>query len=135
MRPALGLAALATLLVAGLACSARVVDVERDFTEEVERLCVDFCTMNLDCHEPPWFETYGDCEHACLHAAYVYNDTVCGHARRALLECVGSTETCELYNDANNVFAEDYTCKAEKDHFTGLDCGSSPEDPHPHGPP
>jgi hypothetical protein len=123
MRPALGLAALA-ILVAGLACSARVAEIERDFTEEVERLCVDFCTMNLACHEPPWFETYEECEQVCLNTAYVYNDTACGQARRDMLECAGLLETCELYND-------DDVCKAEKDDYVGLQCGTSDEDPYP----
>jgi len=115
------------------ACSARPVD--RDFTQEVEKICADYCSINLACREPPWFESYEECEDLCLETPYVYNDTECGEARRALTECVGSTATCEVYNDTLNVHADDYTCKAENDHYHSLKCGQSDEDPFPQGAP
>lgn len=116
--------------IAAGACRPGPVDYDEDFTEEVERICADYCEMNLACHEPPWFDTYDECETTCLGTAYVYNDTACGEARRAIFECVGATATCEEYNDTNNVHADNYTCKSEKDHWLDLDCGTSDEDPH-----
>jgi hypothetical protein len=121
-----------------LSCGDRTIEPEpEDFTEEVERICASGCAVNLACREPPWFESYAECEQVCLHLAYIYNDTSCGEATRALYECIGSQPTCELYNDTLNVHAEQYTCKAENDHWASLaeSCGQSDEDPFPHGEP
>lgn len=80
---------------------------------------------------------YQECEHICLHLAYIYNDTPCGEATRAVNACIGSQPTCDLYNDILNVHAEQYTCKAEKDDWASIakSCGQSDEDPFPHGEP
>ena len=136
-RQSLGLVVAAIVGVA-LSCGDRTIDPEpEDFTEEVERICADFCEVNLECRDPPWFESYAECEHVCLHLGYIYNDTPCGEAMRAWHECIGSQPTCELYNDTLNVHAEQYTCKAENDHWASLaeSCGQSAEDPFPHGEP
>ena len=117
------------LVAAAFACSARPADYEEDFTAVVEQICADYCEMNLACHEPAWFETYEACDDTCLGLAYIYNDTDCGQAKRNMYECIGSTSTCELYNDTNNVHADQYTCKTEKDRWVSLDCGQSTEDP------
>lgn len=116
---------------AGLACSARPADYHEDFTAEVERLCADYCEMNLACRAPPAFANYDECEDACLGLDYVYNDTTCGEAHRAMIECIGSQPTCELFMDTYNVSADDYTCKAEKDRVTSLHCPQTDEDPTP----
>lgn len=136
-RLSLGLVLFA-LVGAALSCGDRTIEPEpEDFTEEVERICADYCEINLACREPPWFESYQECEHVCLHLAYIYNDTPCGAAMRAVHECIGSQPTCDLYNDTFNVHAEQYTCKAEKDHWVDLaeSCTQSDEDPFPHGDP
>jgi hypothetical protein len=136
-RLILGLVLLA-LVGASVSCGDRLIEPEpADFTEEVERICADYCEVNLACREPPWFESYQECENVCLHLAYIYNDTPCGQATRDEIECIGSQPTCELYNDTLNVHAEQYTCKAEKDHWASLaeSCGQSDEDPFPNGKP
>ena len=102
-----------------------------DFTEEVERICADLCTMNLACQEPPAFASQDECESICLGTDYVYNDTTCGEVKRAAIECIGSQPTCELYLDTNNVLSDDYTCKAEKEAWTSLHCRDSDEEPFP----
>lgn len=123
-------AALLVTAVITPACNARSADPpEEDFTEAVERICNDYCSMNLACREPAAFENYQECEDICLESAYIYNDTDCGQALRDVFECIGSTSTCELFDDTYNVHADDYTCNAEKDHWVSLDCGQSAEDP------
>jgi hypothetical protein len=119
------------------ACGPGPLDEVEDFTAEVEQICADYCEMNLACHEPPWFETYAECEHICLHSEFMYNDTLCGERARAVRACVGSQPTCELYNDTNNVHADEYTCKAEKDGWAEVSegCWNSDEDPFPKGEP
>jgi hypothetical protein len=126
------------LVGAVLSCGDRLIEPEpEDFTEEVERICADNCEMQFTCFEPPAFESYEECEHICLHTPYIYNDTDCGAAKRGVYGCVGSQPTCELYLDTYDVHADDYTCKAEKDHWGDLaaSCGQSDEDPFPHGEP
>lgn len=131
-----GLVALA--LVGALSCGDRTIEPEpEDFTEEVERICEEYCEIYLACREEPVFDSYDECEHSCLHTAYIYNDTDCGEAKRGMYECVASQPTCELFLDTYDVHADDYTCKAEKDHWASLaeSCGQSDEDPFPHGEP
>jgi hypothetical protein len=123
------------LCATAAACGDRIAEIDQDFTDEVRRICVDNCTMDLACREPQWFDTYAECEAVCLDTPYIYNDTDCGQARRDLVACIGSTATCELYNDTNNVHADDYTCKAEKDDWLSLECGQNDEDPFPNGAP
>lgn len=129
----------AALVVAtlGVACGPGPVDQVEDFTEEVEQICTDFCELNFACRMPPGFDSYEECEHICLHSAFVYNDTVCGEATRAELACIASQPTCELYNDTWNVHADGYTCKVEKDHWAAVSesCGQSDEEPYPKGEP
>jgi hypothetical protein len=124
------------LVGAALSCGDRTIDEPEDFIEEVERICADNCEMQFACFEPP-FESYEACEHVCLHTGYIYNDTDCGEAKRGVYGCVASQPTCELYLDTYDVHADDYTCKAEKDHWADLaeSCGQSDEDPFPHGEP
>jgi hypothetical protein len=122
-------------VAATMACSARPLHYDEDFTEAVEYICADYCQMNLACREPPAFESYEACEDICLGSAYVYNDTDCGQALRDVFECIGSTPTCELFDDTYNVHADEYTCKIEKNHWVSLDCGKSDEDPFPVGTP
>jgi hypothetical protein len=134
----LALAVMVVLVGAALSCGDHLIEPEpADFTEEVERICADNCEMHFACGEPPAFESYEECEQICLHLAYIYNDTVCGEATRGVYGCIGSQPTCELYLDTNNVHAEQYTCKAEKDHWISLSqsCGESDEDPFPNGEP
>lgn len=52
---------------------------------------------------------------------------------RDVYECIGSQPTCELFLDTNNVHAEQYTCKAEKERWISLakSCGQSDEDRGP----
>jgi hypothetical protein len=129
---------LIALVGVALSCGDRVIEPEpEDFTEEVERICADYCEIYLACREEPVFDSHQECEQVCLHLAYIYNDTPCGEATRAVKECIGSQPTCDLYNDTLNVHAEQYTCKAEKDHWVSLaeSCGQSDEDPYPYGEP
>ena len=121
--------------IVALAGCSRTADYKEAFTAEVERMCANYCALNLECQEPPAFEGYDECESYCLGLSYVYNDTECGEAKRAKFECIGSQPTCELYDDTQNVHADEYTCKAEKDAFTSLNCGDSDEDPYPHDTP
>jgi hypothetical protein len=126
------------LVGAALSCGEHLVEPEpADFTEEVERICADYCQTYLACREEPVFESYQECEHICLHIPFIYNDTACGETKRDVYECIGSQPTCELFLDTYNVHAEQYTCKAEKDHWANLaeSCGQSDEDPFPHGEP
>jgi hypothetical protein len=111
------------------ACSDRSGDYHEDFTQEVERICEDYCAMNLACREPPAFESVDECESICLDTPYLYNDSTCGQAERDMYACIASTATCDLFDDTYNVHAESYTCKPEKDRFFALDCGQSGEDP------
>ena len=122
------LATLTTTIVV-VACSGRQLDVEEDFTEEVARICDAFCEMNVACHEPPVFDTEDECLELCLDHPYMYDDTECGAAHRADMDCVGATTTCAEYLDTLNVHADDYTCKAERQAIAPLDCGTSTEDP------
>jgi hypothetical protein len=125
------------LVALASACGPGPADYEEDFTAEVEQICVEFCETDLACREPQWFQSYGECEHNCLHTGYLYNDTDCGEARRAVMSCLASQPTCELYNDTLNVHADQYTCQAEKEHWTdvGPTCWQSDEDPYPKGQP
>jgi hypothetical protein len=125
----------ALVMAVASACSARTLDYEEDFIEEVEQICVNYCEKNLACHEPAWFETYEDCEAICLNTPFAYNDTICGQARRDMMTCIGSTTTCELYNDTNNVHADQYTCQFEKEFYLDLNCGQTDEEPFPQGAP
>jgi hypothetical protein len=130
-----GLSLATAILIA--ACGPDPLDHAEDFTEEVERVCADYCEINLACREPAWFESYDACEQTCLHATYIYNDTPCGEAMRAIMTCVGSQPTCELYNDTLNVHADEYTCQAETEHRAELStfCSQSDEEPYPKGKP
>ena len=122
----------AAVLVGGAviaACSGRTVDTEVDYTQEVEQICEDFCTINLACHEPPVFESQVQCRDTCTELAYIKNDTACGEAHREFMACVAATTTCAEYNDTNNVDADNYTCKAEKTAFIELNCPQSSEEP------
>lgn len=113
---------LLAVIVSSVACN-RIADSDPiDYTEEVERICLGLCEMNVACHEPPLFETVEECEAVCLDIQTLYDDTNCGSAGRDLYDCVAATTTCEMYNDTNNVNAEDYTCKAEKDRLASLTC-------------
>ena len=86
-----------------------------DLSAEVDRICAMFCQRNVACHEPRLFETEDDCYEVCFEEfPSLHQQTECGAANRALYECVANTTTCEDYLDTNNVFAEDYTCKTEK---------------------
>lgn len=115
------------LLVSGLACSGRPADPAEDHSEEVAKICADFCGQALACLPPDdGFESYEDCEGSCLTLGYIYNDSACGDALRDAYACIGSTPTCEAFLDTNNVDAEDYTCKAEKEHYTSLTCEEDP---------
>lgn len=119
------------------ACGPGQFGEDEDFTAEVERICADYCEINLACREPPFFESYEECEHNCLHSAYIYNDTECGRATRGEIECVGSQPTCELYNDTLNIHADKYTCQAEHERRVDVmkACQDSEEDPYPKGEP
>lgn len=119
------------------ACGPGPLDEVEDFTAEVERNCADYCELNLACEPTPGFELYDECEHVCLHDGFVYNDTVCGEAARAVTECIGSQPTCELFLDTYNVHADEYTCQAEKDGWAEVSegCWSGDEDPFPKGKP
>lgn len=66
-----------------------------------------------------------------MGSSFILNDTDCGEAHRAMMECIGSQPSCELFLDTYDVHADEYTCKAEKDRYTGLLCGQSSEDPSP----
>lgn len=131
----LGITLVAGMMVA--ACGAGSLDYDEDFTKEVEQICADYCDVNLACREPAWFESDEACVHSCLHSAFIYNDTDCGEAKRAVVACVGSQPTCELYDDTLNVHAEVYTCQAETEHRAKLSeaCGQSDENPYPNGKP
>lgn len=109
-----------------LTCGGR--QTSADFSDEVDRICDNFCEMNLRCHEPPLFADESECHEVCVGQAYVMNDTDCGAAQRAQLDCVGHTQTCAAYNDTNNVDAETYTCQTETLAFVTI-CGSSDEQP------
>ena len=102
--------------VALVACS-RVAPA--DVSEEVERICAAFCEQNVACHEPELFETVDDCFQVCFHEyPSMHELDECGEATRALYDCVGSTQSCEEYLDTNNIGADDYACKAEKESRT-----------------
>lgn len=105
-----------------LACSDRTIDPVVDYTEEVERICTAYCEMNVMCHEPAIFSTFEDCYDVCIDMTYLWDDTHCGEVMRDIHDCAGATTTCEAYNDTNNVHAEDYTCKAEKDRLNPGTC-------------
>jgi hypothetical protein len=73
-------------------------------------------------------------EHLAAHPVHLQRHGLRpGQAWRIRLR--GSQPTCELYLDTYDVHADDYTCKAEKDHWGDLaaSCGQSDEDPFPHG--
>jgi hypothetical protein len=125
----------AVSLAATVACGARTGDYTEDFSEAVEEICTDYCTMFFACRDPSFFESYEDCETRCSGLGYIYNDTACGQSQRDMIGCIGSQPTCELFNDTENVFADDYTCKAEKDYDTSLYCGQVDEDPYAQTPP
>lgn len=107
------------------ACGERMLDVEQDYTEEVEQLCSDLCEKVVTCVEPPLFETREECQVLCTVApSEVYEDSACGEAFRAYYRCIGGTATCEEYLDTQNVLANDHLCKTEGDVIVGLMCGA-----------
>jgi hypothetical protein len=121
-------------MVAGACGPGQLDEVEdlTNFTEEVQRICADLCEVNLACIEMSAFESQEACEHACPGFQFIQNDSTCGEAKRALLECVGSQPTCELFFDTFNVFADEYPCQAERERWIeiGEACLAS-EDPYP----
>lgn len=110
------------------ACSSRTVDVEEDYTEEVERICRDLCEKVVTCVDPPLFETQEECRATCTGLDIMYEDSACGEGFRALYGCIGGTPTCEVYLDTKNVIAPDYTCKQENEALGPLKCGASEGD-------
>lgn len=107
----------------GIAVSLLVASCSRtmpiDFTDDVERVCAAYCEQNLACHEPALFESFEDCYDLCFNEIpRLWQDDACGEAVRAKYECVGQTHSCEAYIDSNNVLADNYTCKAEKERST-----------------
>jgi hypothetical protein len=109
-----------------------------DFTEEIQRICADLCEVNQACIEPPPFESQEACEDFCPRGPFRQNDSMCGEANRALLECVGSLPTCELFFDSFNLSraADEYPCQAERERWIEIyeACRAS-EDPYPKGAP
>jgi hypothetical protein len=106
----------------GLGCVDRTVDIEVDYTEEVERICEALCEKASTCGDPPFTE-YDECMASCTVPGGLHEDSTCGQAFRDWFECLGSTANCEEYLDARNTHAEDYTCKEETEYATGLLCG------------
>jgi hypothetical protein len=120
------LAAATWSLVPLLGCTDRQVPV--DYTEEVVRICTDLCEKVVTCVEPPLFSTEAECRASCTRPEHtMYEDSACGEAFRELYSCIGGTENCEEYLDTNNVYAEDYTCKEEKEVLATLKCGAPGE--------
>jgi hypothetical protein len=110
-------------MVAG-ACGpgqAEQLDEVEDFTEEVQRICVDLCKVHQACWQPTPFESQEACEHLCLDAAFILDDSACGEANRALNECIGSQPTCDLFFVAKNLYADKDPCQAEKDRWLEID--------------
>lgn len=119
-------------IVLGLGCAERPANPAKDFSDEVEQICADYCEQALACLPPDeQFETYGDCEGRCLTLGYIYNDSACGEAIRDAFACIGSTSTCEAFLDTNNVNAKSYTCQAEKEHYSSLTCDEDPSEDAP----
>ena len=98
-----------------LACSDR--KTPRDFSEEAERICRDYCSINVRCLDPSMFETESECADMCLEDEVLFEDSPCGATYRNALDCVAQLETCAEYEDANNTHLEHYTCQAEKMAF------------------
>jgi hypothetical protein len=105
------------------ACTDRTLDYEKDFTEEIIRICEAVCEKADTCVDPPIVE-YEKCMKGCTIPGGMHDDTVCGQAFRDFYDCVGSTATCEEYLDTQNFHAEDYTCKEEGEFLYELKCGA-----------
>ena len=116
------------LIAAALAAACGERTTPRDFSAEADRICRDYCAMNVACHEPAIFEQESECREVCLDNELLFEDSECGASRRAGLDCVAQTETCADYRDTNNVNAETYTCQVEKLAFVELQCGSADAD-------
>lgn len=116
------LAALAMVLVT--ACGDRTADIERDFSEDVERICASMCARVMECRVPPLFETSEACEASCAMPGFMYDDSPCGEALRDYIGCIGSTQSCAEYLDTLEVDADVFTCQQEGAAFAALKCGA-----------
>lgn len=104
------------LALALLGCADRTAAPKVDYTEEAERICESLCAIDYQCVETPLM-TYEECVEVCVGVDVFYEDSECGEAFRAFYGCIGSIESCEVWETAN----EEY-CGEEFDRKYGLNC-------------
>lgn len=84
------------LVLALIGCADRTAAPKVDYTEEAERICESLCAIDYQCAVDPQ-ATYEECVVACLSLDVFYEDSECGDVYRAFYDCVGSIESCEVW--------------------------------------
>ncbi len=93
-----------------LACRPRPVEERR---AEVEDLCAEFCPQRVECVPDGYAQgDVEECERKCLGDERPLEDSACGEASLAALECLAAT-SCEALPAAIAGAAADAECHAE----------------------